>query len=813
MNPNTSTSAAETIVPVVVSSPVRPGISEAVLETAGIRRVTSTEAQELIGIPEAGILIPYFTFEGLPLNFSDRAFCRVRSDNPEAKAKYLSPAGSGSQAYFPPGFSTTLGEGKTLHVVEGEFKALALCEAGIPAMAVGGISSTCPNNAEGVPEPLPALAQVIKAKGISEVVFIGDNDTVFIPAFSKEMVKLAKCLPVPLKLLRIPVNAQGKAPDDLIAVLGVNFPAAWQQFQQPLEVVKASDTSSALAWRLLSREVAAIIASEDTQKASYQEGLVKLGAGFTADVLVYANIAGVALKLDVTNAVFNKAVKVKQASLREQQMEEQIQAMIDMPDPTQKIFFDGDHYYRHLEEVWRPVIRTDAQLHLSMQGLSKAGVGGDSSPVDQALYALQQQNRVDYAGKLCGRTAGYWVENNNRILVTDSPKFIEGKLMEYPTISKFLDNLFGVKTDQYGVDQIDLFKSWLKLGRAALRKPKEHLPGQVLGLIGPHDCGKSLIIEHLISPSLGGRSEDATAYFLDKDNFNGNLWEVELLVVGDKGLGESAKDRVILRDNLKKAVAEPIQRMRPIYKGQKSLRPIWRIVLAANDSAENITDLPNLDASFSDKIIYLKCYKAIVPLFCAQILGEREAFTQRMREELQGFLYAVDNYEIPTEFVKGRFGVKEWHHPQILANLETASHLQPIAEIIMEWIKSDFRPDEQTKVLSSMELYNAIAKKHDGRMPANVCSGVYHFARLLSSLSESPSWKGLVQRGERRNGGSVKNQRQTVWTITKPEGPEFEHTGPVNMFAAVMAPVPLTIAKATIPKATLTPATTPKEAE
>ena len=789
MNSIVSTTVTDIAAPAVVPTPVRPGISESTLNAAGVRRIQAAEAQTLIGIPEAGILIPYFTAEGTALIVNGRSFHRMRSDNPDAKAKYLSPVGSGCQAYFPPSFARTLGEAKTVYVVEGEFKALSLCEAGIPAMAVGGITSTCPNNAAGVPETLPALAQLIQAKAISEVVFIGDNDTVFIPAFAKEMVKLAKCLSVPLRLLRIPVNAIGKAPDDLIAVLGDGFPNVWQHYQQSLELVAKAESAEGLAERLLKREAVAIAASTGEAKRHYLEGLAKLGAGYGGDLFFAECIADVAVKLGVTKAVFAKQVKARLEQDRKRRVEEQIQDLIRDQDPDLKIYFDGDSYYRKQDGVWGTMIREDARLHLSMEGLSKAASAGESSPVDQALYELQQHNRVDYAEAICGRQAGYLFENGNRILVTDSPAFIEGKAGEWPTIGMFLNGLLGVNpSHKDGEVQLALFKGWLKLARTALRKPTEHLPGQVLGFIGPKDAGKSLLIDHVVRYALGGRSAEADDYLLGKTTFNGNLWGAELLVVSDTGLGDSVKDRIKLRDSLKKASAEPQQKLRGLYKEQLTLRPIWRIVLAGNDTAENITDLPSLDASFSDKIIYLRCFAPTAPLYCVSVQGAREGFTQAIAAELPAFLHEVDNYEIPQDLVKGRFGITEWHHPYIVESLETTSHLQHIVELIIDWINVNFSDHEESKTVSTTELYEALARKHDGKMPGNVCSGVPNLGRQLSSIAETASWKELVKRGERRIGGTDKNQKQTVWTITKPKGEDVVVSGRPNAFFTRITP-------------------------
>jgi hypothetical protein len=308
----------------------------------------------------------------------------------------------------------------------------------------------------------------------------------------------------------------------------------------------------------------------------------------------------------------------------------------------------------------------------------------------------------------------------------------------------------------------------------------------VLGLIGAKDCGKSLVIEHLISPALGGKMADANAFLLDKTQFNGDLFQSELLVISDKGLGESYKDREILRDNLKRAVAETGQAMRCLYKEQITVRPIWRIVLAANDSAENITDIPTIDASFADKIIYLKCFPPAVPFYCESKDGAREAFARAIAQELPAFLHHVDSYQIPQELVKGRFGIREWHHPQILDSLETASPLQPIIEVIHEWIKERFDDNENSKTITSKGLYDELSKRNNGKALQGICGSPHVLGRQLSSISESPSWSELVSRETRRINGSNR-QKQTVWTITKPDGEEFAHTSRHNIFSAVRA--------------------------
>jgi len=122
----------------------RPGISPEVLAAAGIRHVDAIEAKRLVGYEVAGILIPYHELDGSAMRTPDgNPFVRLRLDLPTTSAKFLSPRGSGARAYYPPGLRKLLVPGCTLHLVEGEFKALALVDAGFVAAGIGGISSAC----------------------------------------------------------------------------------------------------------------------------------------------------------------------------------------------------------------------------------------------------------------------------------------------------------------------------------------------------------------------------------------------------------------------------------------------------------------------------------------------------------------------------------------------------------------------------------------------------------------------------------------------------------------------------------------------
>jgi hypothetical protein len=236
----------------------RPGVSSATLRRNGIRHVDESEALATVGYKQPGILIPYPDLHGPHLKINGRPFCRLRLDHPTASAKYLSPRGVGAQLYVPQGVPF----GKELVVAEGEFKAMALCEAGIRSVAISGI---CSAMSQG--ELISSLRKLLSKWLPETLYFLGDADTCFLFDFSREAVKLAAALPAGcnLKLPRIPLGGADNGIDDVRESLGEGFPAFWQQITEAAIAVDRRLTPEALAVKLIAPELPAIAACEDKE--------------------------------------------------------------------------------------------------------------------------------------------------------------------------------------------------------------------------------------------------------------------------------------------------------------------------------------------------------------------------------------------------------------------------------------------------------------------------------------------------------------------------------------------------------------------
>jgi len=742
----------------------RPGISPDFLAAAGVRHVDATEAERLVGYAASGLVIPYRQIDGSPILTPDgRPFHRLRLDKPTGSAKYLSPKASGAQLYVPPRLRRLLPPGCDLYVIEGEFKALSLSEAGFAAVGVGGISSACRRDGDRQVELLPDLAALVEQVRPARILFCGDSDTSLIPAFAHEAVKLAQAAGVPVALPRIPIDSPGKAPDDLRELLGDGFPEHWRTIVDAAETVTPSTKPAALAVRLLRREEKALATLAGDARDNASRRIVRMACDLHSDPIEFEAVAAIAVKfLSLGRAALQRAIKAerdrKEAEADRRRWEEIVRRLAERPEPV--LLFDGTSYFRReADGEFGKLCREDARLHLGMLGLSQRGEEGAPSEADAELHRIQQEHRVHYAGPICGRPAGIHREGTLTLLATRGPRWIEGKPGSWTTIETLLANLFGASAgDPHAGTQLATFCAWLKLGRIAVREYQTHRPGQVLGMVGPKDCGKSLVQAVTITPAFGGRVADPTLWFTGKSAFNYELWGAEHLGFGDKSLGEDGRERAHLRDELKRAVGSTEYPCHKKYGDAVTMRPVWRISFSANDDPESAISLPALDASFADKMIYLRCYAPPAPFFDAASATGREDFVRRIAAELPAFLYDIDRAEIPPAMASARFGVREFHHPYIVDLIETGSALVPLAEIVEEWIDG-WAPGTDENARTATEMFRDLEADLRGISPSPAVLG-----RQLARLAETQTWKDRLARAERRVGN---RQKQTVWRFRR----------------------------------------------
>lgn len=424
------------------------------------------------------------------------------------------------------------------------------------------------------------------------------------------------------------------------------------------------------------------------------------------------------------------------------------------------ICFDGSSYWR-LERDGRfgRLGREDVKLHLKMQGLSARiakGATSEVSQVDAAIHEIQRGNRVTYAAPFCGRSAGLYQENGNAVLATDSPHIIAPAPGDPETLESFFRNLFGEGIDPHAETQFAVFVGWLQRWRRALAKPGQHLPGQALFLIGPAGCGKSFA-QTLLTELSAGRSADPSLWMFGRSDFNGELWGAEHLAMSDANVEDSYAARRILRDSVKRIVANPDQLCHHKNRGALTLRPIWRLTVSANPDADSSTIIPPLDESTGDKVVYLKCYLPAQPFPTESEEGSR-AFLDSLRAAMPAFLDAVEGYVIPEHLRGGRFGVREWHHPEIKEALVGVHPDADAAGMIDDWLHGCL---EMEMTGTASNIYKWIETTNHGSVAwVRACRSAVAFGQLLGRLAKLPVWRDRISKAPGHAG-------TLVWTLRK----------------------------------------------
>jgi hypothetical protein len=546
-------------------SELRPGVSPEFLRRLGVVPVDQESASQLLGFAASGggLWIPYPGLNSASMVVNGRKFGRLRLDKPTSDAKYLSPKESGARVYVPHGPRF----GSTLVIVEGEFKAMALCEAGVRAVGIGGISSAMSNGTL-----IGDLAALLRRHHPDCVYFLGDNDTALNFEFSREAVKLHSLLSKTCKLMlpRIPLN-EGKGIDDVRELERKDFPLFWEKIAS--KAVEGSDKldPSSLALRLLEPEWPTI----EKDKNLFLPKLIALGG----DLILETALDELAQRVKKHFEVNISAFKADATKRKHEQASNS-----GLPLPA-TFYFDGVGYYRPSKDsAFERISREDTMLALRSAGYwHRMASGCELTPCEVVLHRVQTEHRIDYAGPICGRPPGLWQEGGSSVLCTRGPIIIPSSATgDAAPMLQFLKSLFGEGRDSFFEQQLTTFIGWVRHAREAVRNHQQHLPGHVLGLVGPADCGKSLC-QSLITQCLGGREADAALWLVKGNDFNSDLWAAEHLRLGDEELSEDHRRRHGLRDRLKKITTADVYPLHAKFRDAKSFRPIWRATLSAND--------------------------------------------------------------------------------------------------------------------------------------------------------------------------------------------------------------------------------------
>ncbi len=302
------------------------------------------------------------------------------------------------------------------------------------------------------------------------------------------------------------------------------------------------------------------------------------------------------------------------------------------------------------------------------------------SPAERVVLDIQASRYVHFAGPLAGRTAGFHKENGKRILVTSSPEILTAKDVEWELLKKIIINMIAGKSEPWAEDQWTVFNGWMKVARQALVAGK-YQPGQALALAGEIESGKSLL-QLIITAALGGRSAKAAFFLQGRTDFNSELFGAEHLVLEDESASTSHQARSELGAHIKNITVNRIHACHAKRRDIVNLCPWWRLSISLNDQPERMLILPRLTDDVRDKIVLLRATRHAMPII-AETADQKAAFWEMIMRELPGYLYWLEtHFIIPEEWVSARFGVREFHHPELVRSLDELSPASVLLELI-----------------------------------------------------------------------------------------------------------------------------------
>jgi Domain of unknown function (DUF3854) len=676
----------------------RPGITETTLISAGVCYSDYPE-------PDS-IEIPYWTPDGDVTKFRRWRLPTVRANG----QKYHQEPGTNVYAYYPPGFFQHSRNGKyglgphTVVLVEGEFKTLSLLELGVYAIGLPSFV-VYSKDEDGHRRLIRDLQVTLSKEKIQTIYFLGDADTASNFEFSRQAAFLASAAaPAQVWLPRIPYDTP-KGIDDCKDALGPDFDAFFTEIiKAAIQLPKKIDPPS-VALLLLEREANRIkaLSGVDRERAFDRIERMCVAARRLTGKQATGRLCALAREIFGMNIKdFEAALKARAKEERKERAAEAVSATAPEKDPEEELaqkleaealsvaesvdaYYDQDRkeFVLKTKELQNYQSHSEAQFKrdLRFQRISGQCIPGRFwSQTDIVLQYLQDKKFVDYVGALAGKRCGFYFENGIRFLVTSEPKLIAPAKGKWKTLEKFLVQLLCGKDEPYGEAQLTALYGWLKVGFGAFRD-RRFQPGQALAIAGPVESGKSLL-QGLITQIFGGRCAKPALFLQGRTDFNGELFEAEHLMLEDEAASTTHAARVALAVKIKEITANRIQTCHPKFRPIVNLSPWWRLTISLNDRPERLLILPPLVEDIADKLILLRasCHPMPMPTDTAE---EQQIFWNTLVAELPAFLhYLVNDFTITEDWRNARFGVRAFHHPMLLTELEELSPAIALLDLI-----------------------------------------------------------------------------------------------------------------------------------
>jgi hypothetical protein len=346
--------------------------------------------------------------------------------------------------------------------------------------------------------------------------------------------------------------------------------------------------------------------------------------------------------------------------------------------PLPSAYYDrhsGGFWFQDAKEAWLRLKEDDFIRFLTEYGYSnKPGVGEALSAAARVLMKIQMEQNVDYAGPLAGYQQELIDMEGKAVLVTKSPKVIPPVPGDYPVLLDMLLNMFGA-------EQLPYFEAWVKMAYESLVSGNLR-SGHALVMAGPRNSGKTLV-QLIMTKVLGGRVGHPYQHMTGMTSFNSDLFGCEHLSIDDECGSTEFKSRQKLTAQFKMITAAGSQHCHAKGEPALTLTPFWRLTVSVNDDPESLLVLPLIREDLADKVMLFKIEHHTMHM-PTSTNEERDAFWNQLMADLPHWLHHLTQWEIPAELKANRFGVKHYHHTEIMDAIEGLSPEMKLYDLLKD---------------------------------------------------------------------------------------------------------------------------------
>lgn len=332
-------------------------------------------------------------------------------------------------------------------------------------------------------------------------------------------------------------------------------------------------------------------------------------------------------------------------------------------------FYDGRNYYMRKCFKFIPLDRGSVISQLTGMKVEEPG---------RVLNNIQTENFVTVVNALAGKLAGIHEIGDDKLLILKGPKIIQPKKGDFSLLLMVFEALLG-NDPAMGEEQVRHLLLWLKTSLSSIENGVRY-PAPALILAGPAGCGKSLLIE-LIVTILGGRRAHPNKFLTGRTTFNGELMGAEVLVSDDDSASTDARARRGVAAGYKNLLFAGEVAIEAKYAPTASYSPVWRLVVAVNDEPASMLVLPPITPDIEDKISLLKCHKRPLPMGPAAP-ADRQQYLDSLKAQIPALIHFLTTIKVPKFMRCARCGVTAVQHPDLLSHLKET----PLESILLDLI-------------------------------------------------------------------------------------------------------------------------------